>query len=164
VSPVRIVSVESLSERYDSISSIVQRNKEQTMKRISTLVVSLSAALFAAGCGNAHDDRETRDLRTLSNATAADVNCAAQAAERVAHDLPRAVNAATVDAQTEVRQAALQVREDVRGQAEAIQVRHDADVILPAKPAQLRQEIKRDAVDAAGAAAEEAAEKLLKLK
>jgi hypothetical protein len=135
------------------------------MKRIPKLVVLLSGTLFAAGCGHAHDDREaTQDVRKLTNETAGDMNRTAQDAEHAAHDMTRAVNAATVGAETEVRQAALQLRDDVRQQGEAIQVRHDADAIPPADPAQLRREVKRDAVNAAGAAAEEAAEKLLKFK
>jgi hypothetical protein len=125
-------------------------------------MVTVSAALFAIGCGNAHGDREsTRDVRKLSNETASDVNRAVQDADHAAHDLTRAVDAATVGAETEVRQAALQVRDDVRAQTEMMQSRHDTDASRPAEPAQLRREVTRDAVDAAGAAAEGAAEKLL---
>ena len=157
--------VASRSGQFDSLPFIVQRNEEQTMKRIAMLVVPLSVALFAAGCGNAHDERAaSRDLRKLSNETAADVTRAVQDADCVAHDLPRAVNAATANAETDVRQAALQVRDDVARQTEVIQARHDASVIPPANPAQLGREIKRDAVNAAGAAAEDAAESLFKIK
>jgi hypothetical protein len=159
------VSAASESGERDSNPFIGEQSEEQAMKRIPKLVVMLSGALFAAGCGHAHDDREaTREVRKLTNETAADVNHAAQDAEHAAHEVTRAVNAATVGAETEVRQAALQLRDDVRRQGEAIQVRHDADVIPPADPSQLRREVKRDAVDAAGAAAEAAAEKLLKFK
>jgi hypothetical protein len=126
------------------------------MKRISIIVMSLSAALFGAGCGQSHDDREARrDVRQLSHETAADVNCAVQDAEHATHDLARAANAATDDAACAVRQASLEVRDDMHQQSEAIPL---------ANPAQLGREVKHDAVDAAGAAAEEEAEKLLKLK
>jgi hypothetical protein len=144
---------------------IVQSKKESNMKRISKLMVTFSMALFAVGCGKAHDDREaSRDGRRLSNETAADVSRTGQEVEHAAHDVSRAVDAATVETETEVRQAALQLRDDVHRQPDAIQVRHDADLTPPADPAQLRQEIKRDAVNAVGAAAEEAAEKLFKTK
>lgn len=135
------------------------------MKRFSKLAVTLSMALFAAGCGKAHDDREaSRDVGRLSNETAAEVNRTGQEVDHAAHDVTRAVNAAALETETEVRQAALQLRDDVHRQADAIQARHDADLIPPADPAQLRQEIKRDAVNAVGAAAEEAAAKLFKTK
>ena len=135
------------------------------MKRIIPLVVSLSAVLVAAGCGDAHGDRAaSRDLQKLPNDTAVELNRAAQDAQSVAHDLTHAVDRATINTETEVRQAALQVRDDVGRQTDVIQVRNTMNSLRPANPAQLNKEIKRDAVNAAGAAAEDAAETLLKIK
>ena len=85
------------------------------MKRIAMLAVSVSAALFAAGCGKAHDDREAgQDLHQLSHEAVTDVNHAVRDAEHDVKDLSRDVNAATIGAETEVRQAALHVRNDLR--------------------------------------------------
>jgi hypothetical protein len=126
------------------------------MKQKSIIVLSLSVVLFTIGCGQSHDDRQARrDVRRLSNDTAADVNRAAQDAEHAAHDLTRAAYAATDEAVSAVRQASLEVRDDIH---------QGSEVIPQVNPAQLSREVKRDAVDAAGAAAEEEAEKLLKLK
>ena len=137
-------------------------NRHET---VSSSAVTLSMAFFAAGCGKAHDDREaSRDVRRLSNETAAAMSRTGQEVDHATRDVTRAVNAATVETETEVRQAALQLRDDAHRQADAIQARHNVDVIPPADPAQLRQEIEHDAVNAVGDAAEEAAEKLFKTK
>jgi hypothetical protein len=126
------------------------------MKQKPIIMMSLSVVLFTTGCGQSHDDRQARrDVRQLSNDTAADMNCAAQDADHAAHDLTRAANAATYNAMSAVRQASLEVRDDIRQGSEGIP---------QVNPAQLSREVKHDAVDAAGAAAEEEAEKLLKLK
>jgi hypothetical protein len=126
------------------------------MKQKLIIMMSLCVVLFTTGCGQSHDDRQARrDVRQLSNDTAADMNCAAQDAKHAAHDLTRATNAATDNAVSAVRQASMEVRDDIR---------QGSEVIPQINPAQLSREVKRDAVDAAGAAAEEEAEKLLKLK
>jgi hypothetical protein len=126
------------------------------MKRISIIVMSLSAALFAAGCGQSHDNRQADgDRRKLSHETVADMNGAAQDAEHAVRDTAHAANAATAGAAYEVRQASLQMRDDVRQPSAAIPV---------ANTAQLGREVKRDAVNAAGAAAEQEAARLLNFK
>jgi len=126
------------------------------MKRISITTTFLGVSLFAVGCGQSHDDRQAaQDLRKLSNEAAVDVNCAVQDAAHAAHDLTRAGNAAIGNAESAVRQASCDVRDELRPQCDAGPT---------ASPAQLSREVKRDAVDAAGAAAEAEAEKLLKLK
>jgi hypothetical protein len=126
------------------------------MKQKPIILMSLSVALFTTGCGQSHDDRQaSRDVRQLSNDTAADMNRASQDAEHAAHDLTRATNAATDNAVSAVRQASLEVRDDIRQGSEAIP---------QVNPAQLSREVKRDAVDAAGAAAEQEAAKLFKIK
>ena len=126
------------------------------MKQKPIIMMALSVALFATGCGQSHDDRQaSRDVRQFSNDTAADMNRAAQDAGHAAHDLTRAANAATDNAVSAVRQASLEVRDDIR---------HGSEAVPQVSPAQLGREVKRDAVDAAGAAAEAEAEKLLKLR
>jgi hypothetical protein len=126
------------------------------MKRNSITAMWLGVSLFAVGCGQSHDDRQaTRDLRKLSNETAVDVNCEVQDTAHAAHDLTRAGEAVISNAESAVRQASYEVRDESRPQC---------DPATTANPAQLNREVKRDAVDAAGAAAEAEAEKLLKLK
>jgi hypothetical protein len=126
------------------------------MKHKPIIMMLMSVVLFSTGCGQSHDDRQARrDVRQLSNETAADMNYAAQDAEHAAHDLTRAANAAADNAVSAVRQTSWEAREDIR---------QGSEVIPQVNPAQLSREIKHDAVDAAGAAAEEEAAKLLKLK
>ena len=52
----------------------------------------------------------------------ADVNRTGQEVEHTAHDVTRAVNATAVETESEVRQAALQLRDDVHRQTDAIQL------------------------------------------
>jgi hypothetical protein len=134
------------------------------MKRIIRLMMTLAVALFATGCGKGHDERDARhDAGQLTHQAAADANHAVREAEQAANDLGHAVNAATVDGENNVRQAAAEFRDDSHARPDVIQTRRDSDADRPVDPAQLRQEVKRDAIDAAGAAAEEAAQKLLKM-
>lgn len=126
------------------------------MKQIPIIMLSLCMALFTTGCGQSHDDRQaSRDVRQLPNDTATDINRASQDAEHAVHNVTRAANAATENAVSAVRQASLEVRDDLRQGSEAIP---------QVNPAQLSREVKHDAVDAAGAAAEVEAAKLLKFK
>jgi hypothetical protein len=126
------------------------------MQRIAFLAIALGAAFFSSGCGQSHDDRQaSHELRKLSNETVSDVNCAAQDSDHAVHDLANAIDSASANAAYDVHQASLQMRDDMRRQSEVIQT---------VNPSQLGKEVKRDAVDAAGAAAEEEAARLLKLK
>jgi len=132
------------------------------MKWMSLLALAV-IGVSAIGCGNAQCDRDAaQSPQRLSRDAARDVNHAVHEAEEATSNMVRAVNTTAVGAETEVRQAIMQVDEGVR--ADTARAVHEADRNRPADPAQLGREIKRDAVDAAGAAAERATEELFKLK
>jgi hypothetical protein len=134
------------------------------MKWMSLLTLAV-IGVSAIGCGNAHCDRDAaQGPHTLSQDAVRDVNRAVHEAEHATDNMVRAVNTTAVGAEAEVRQAIMQVDEGARTQARAARAVHEADQNRPADPAQLGREIKRDAVDAAGAAAERATEELFKIK
>lgn len=132
------------------------------MRQIAYWMLAAGAALLATGCGRGGDHREVKhDVQQLVHDAQGDANHAANAA---AHD----ANVAAHELQADVNHAAVELHADVhaanRGyNTEVIQVRGDAGPHL-ATPAQLDRDVKADAVQAAGAAAEAEAEKLLKLK
>ena len=133
------------------------------MNRISMIVMSLAAILFAAGCGKNHDDRDAKhDVKGLSHEAASDATRVFQDARQAARDLSHAAAGAAEATESDVRQAAAQLHDDLH-RGGVVRAHDDADYNRPADPAELREAAKRDAVNAAGAAAEEAAEKLLKL-
>jgi hypothetical protein len=133
------------------------------MKRIAMIVMPLAAILFTAGCGKNHDDRDVKhDVKGLAHEAASDATRVYQDARQAARDLGHAAAGAAEGTESEVRQAAAQLHDDVHSRDGAIRAHGDADYNRPADPAELREEAKRDAVNAAGAAAEQAAEKLLK--
>ena len=134
------------------------------MKWTSLLVLGVFG-VSAIGCGNAQCDRDAaQSPQRLSRDAVRDVNHAVHEAEDATSNMVRAVNGTAVGAETEVRQAVMHVDEGVRGEANVARAVHEADRNRPADPAQLGREIKRDAVDAAGAAAERATEELFKIK
>ena len=133
------------------------------MKPFSLIVMSLAAISLTAGCGKKHDDRDARhDVKASAHDAASDANQAFQDARQAARDLTHAAEAATTDARDEVRQAAAQLRDNLRSRGDGDRDHRDIDYNRPADPAELRDEAKRDAVEAVGAAAEEAAAKFLK--
>jgi hypothetical protein len=132
------------------------------MKRISMIAMSLAAILLTVGCGKKHDDRDAKhDIKAAAHDAASDANQAFQDARQAARDLTHAAVAATNHTEDDVRQAAAQLRDDLRSHGDGDRDHHDVDYNRPADPAELRDEAKRDAVNAVGAAAEEAAAKLL---
>ena len=134
------------------------------MKWMSLLTLVVIGA-SAVGCGNAHCDRDAaQSPHSLSRDAVRDVNHAVHEAEDATDNMVRAVNTTAVGAEAEVRQAIMQVDEGAREEAKVARAIHDADRNRQADPAQLGREIKRDAVDAAGAAAERATEELFKIK
>jgi hypothetical protein len=134
------------------------------MKRIAMIVMPLAAMLFTAGCGKNHDDRDAKhDVKGLSHEAASDATRVFQDARQAAGDLTHAAESAAMRTESDVRQAAAQMHDDVHPHDGVIRAHDDSDYNRPADPAELREAAKRDAVNAAGAAAEEAAEKLLKL-
>jgi signal transduction histidine kinase len=132
------------------------------MKRISMIMLSLATISLTAGCGKKHDERDARhDVKAAAHDAASDANQAFQDARQAARDLTHAAEAAATGAQTDVRQAAAELRDDLRSRGDGNWDHHDVDYNRPADPAELRDEAKRDAVNAVGAAAEEAAAKFL---
>jgi hypothetical protein len=133
------------------------------MKRIAMIVMPLAAILFTAGCGKNHDDRDAKhDVKGLSHEAANDATRVFQDARQAAGDLTHAAENAAMRTESDVRQAAADLHDDVHREG-VVRAHDDTDYNRPADPAQLQEQAKRDAVNAAGAAAEEAAEKLLKL-
>ncbi len=129
------------------------------MKRISLIAMSLAAVLLTVGCGKGHGDREIKqDAKALTHDAANDASRVFQDARDAARDLSHAAESTAVGAESDVRQAAVELHDDLHSRDHV-----DADYHRPPDPAQLQDQAKRDAVNAAGAAAEEAAEKLLKL-
>ena len=134
------------------------------MKWMSLLTLAV-IGVSAIGCGNAHCDRDAaQSPHSLSRDAVRDVNQAAHEAEDATDNMVRAVNTTAVGAEAAVRQAIMEVDEGEREGARVARAVHEADQNRPANPAQLGREIKRDAVDAAGAAAERATEELFKIK
>jgi hypothetical protein len=135
------------------------------MKRIAMFAMSLGVALFAAGCGNSHGDRDAKhDLQQANHAVATDVNQAAHDVEHAVDDLNHAKETTIVNVQSDVRQATAIQHDVVRRQPELITVHEEVRPAPLPTPGQLNQEVKTDAVNAAGAAAEAEAEKLLKVR
>jgi hypothetical protein len=124
------------------------------MRQIAFSMLAAGVGLFATGCGRGGDHREVKhDMQQLVHDAQVDATHAANAS---AHELQADVNHAAVELRADVRAA------DHR-HPELIQVRGDVEPHL-ATPAQFDRDAKADAVQAAGAAAEAEAEKLLKLK
>jgi hypothetical protein len=139
------------------------------MKRIAFWMLAAGAGLFAVGCGRGSDHREVKhDVQQLVHDAQTDANHAADSAARTANAAAHDAESAVHELQADVHRSAVELRSDVhsgdnRYGTEVIQVRGDADPRL-ANPTQLERDAKANAVQAAGAAAEAEAEKLLKLK